>query len=52
MPSDELLDLIAASFEPVMATIDGIDLAEFPIEPDLDPGRPPLPRDTAAADRG
>jgi hypothetical protein len=43
MASDELLNLIATSFEPVMAALDNIDLAEFPLEPDLDPGRAPRP---------
>ncbi|HVT64044.1 MAG TPA: hypothetical protein VHD81_02715 [Mycobacteriales bacterium] len=51
MPSDELVNLIAANFEPVMAALDAIDLAEFPLEPDLDPGRAPRSNDTAAATR-
>jgi hypothetical protein len=41
MVSEELLGLIAANFEPVMAALDAIDLAEFPLEPDLDPARAP-----------
>jgi hypothetical protein len=49
--SDELLDLIATGFEPVMAALDGIDLAEFPLEPDLDPGRPPRRSDAASEER-
>lgn len=51
MASEELLNLIATSFEPVMATLDGIDLAEFPLEPDLDPGRAPRPGDAPSAER-
>jgi hypothetical protein len=45
--SDELLGLIATNFEPIMAALDTIDLAEFPIEPDLDPGRAPRLNDAA-----
>lgn len=48
MASDELLSLIATSFEPVMAALDGIDLTEFPLEPDLDPGRAPRPSNAAS----
>jgi len=48
--SDELLDLIATTFEPVMAAIDGIDPAEFPVEPDLDPGRAPRSSDATSGD--
>lgn len=51
MASDELLELIATGFEPVMAALDRIDLAEFPLEPDLDPGRPPRPNAAASAER-
>ncbi|HVS68430.1 MAG TPA: hypothetical protein VHE56_07760 [Mycobacteriales bacterium] len=51
MPSDELLSLIAAGFEPVMAALDNFDLAEFPLEPDLDPGRAPRPSNAASAER-
>ncbi|HWC36052.1 MAG TPA: hypothetical protein VG650_14680 [Mycobacteriales bacterium] len=50
MASEELLTLIAAGFEPVMAALDGIDLAEFPLEPDLDPGRAPRASDAASAE--
>jgi hypothetical protein len=39
--NDRLLDLIARAFEPAMAALDAVDLAEVPLEPDLDPGRPP-----------
>ncbi|HVT20367.1 MAG TPA: hypothetical protein VHE57_03110 [Mycobacteriales bacterium] len=49
MPSDELLSLIAANFEPVMAALDRIDLTEFPLEPDLDPARAPRPSDADSA---
>jgi hypothetical protein len=43
-----LLNLISTSFEPVMAALDAIDLADFPLEPDLDPGRAPRPHDAAS----
>lgn len=49
--ADELLDLIATSFEPVMVALDKIDLAEFPLEPDLDPGRAPRPNNAASPER-
>ena len=45
MPGDELLDLISNAFEPVMAVLDALDLSELPLEPDLDPGRAPRPRE-------
>jgi hypothetical protein len=51
VPGDDLLALISAGFEPVMAAMDSIDLAEFPLEPDLDPARAPRPNDAAAAER-
>jgi hypothetical protein len=44
---DELGELISSAFEPVMATLDALDLAELPLEPDLDPGRAPRPREPA-----
>jgi hypothetical protein len=50
VPSDELLTLIAAGFEPVMAALDSFDLAEFPLEPDLDPARAPRPSNAASAE--
>jgi hypothetical protein len=37
----EVLRVVAAAFEPAMLALDGADLAELPLEPDLDPGRPP-----------
>lgn len=46
--TDDLFDLIATAFEPVMALLDGADLAELPLEPDLDPGRAPRRRDLGA----
>lgn len=52
MASDELVNLIAANFEPVMAALDAIDLAEFPLEPDLDPGRAPRPSAPALVTAG
>ncbi len=51
MAADDLLNLIATSFEPVMAALDAIDLAEFPLEPDLDPGRAPRPSNATSPDR-
>jgi hypothetical protein len=36
-----MLDLIGATFGPVMAALDAIDLADLPLEPDLDPARAP-----------
>jgi hypothetical protein len=45
MSGDELQELISAAFEPVMAMLDALDLADLPLEPDLDPGRAPRPRD-------
>jgi hypothetical protein len=51
VPSDELLNLIASGFEPVMAALDAIDLAEFPLEPDLDPGRAPRPSHASSSER-
>jgi hypothetical protein len=44
---DDLFDLIATAFEPVMALLDNADLAELPLEPDLDPGRAPRRREAA-----
>lgn len=40
-----VLQLIAGAFEPVMAALDAVDLADLPLEPDLDPSRPPRPVD-------
>ena len=37
----DVLRVVAAAFEPAMVALDGADLAELPLEPDLDPGRPP-----------
>jgi hypothetical protein len=36
-----ILQLIAAGFDPAMAALDGVDLADLPLEPDLDPSRAP-----------
>lgn len=46
---DELVDLISNAFEPVMAALDALDLADLPLEPDLDPGRAPRPRDEGSS---
>jgi hypothetical protein len=47
MSGDELQELITAAFEPVMAMLDALDLSDLPLEPDLDPGRAPRPREAS-----
>ncbi|HVW82014.1 MAG TPA: hypothetical protein VHB69_13865 [Mycobacteriales bacterium] len=47
MADDELVALISGAFEPAMAMLDALDLADLPVEPDLDPGRAPRPQDGA-----
>ena len=37
----ELLRVLEQVFEPAMRALDAADLAELPLEADLDPGRPP-----------
>jgi hypothetical protein len=37
----EVLRVIAQAFEPAMRVLDEADLAELPLEGDVDPGRPP-----------
>jgi hypothetical protein len=37
----DVLRAVAQAFEPAMDALDSADLAELPLEPDLDPGRPP-----------
>ena len=37
----DVLRVVAAAFGPAMDALDGADLAELPLEPDLDPGRAP-----------
>ena len=37
----DVLRVVAAAFEGAMDALDGADLLELPLEPDLDPGRPP-----------
>lgn len=37
----EVLLVVAAVFGPAMEALDGADLAELPLESDLDPSRPP-----------
>jgi hypothetical protein len=39
----EVLRVVAAAFEPAMAALDAADLAELPLEPNVNPGRPPGP---------
>jgi hypothetical protein len=43
----DVLRVVAQVFEPAMAALDTTDLAELPLESDLDPSRPP-----AQLDRG
>jgi hypothetical protein len=38
-----LLRVVAQAFEPAMRALDGAELAELPLETDLDPSRPPRP---------
>jgi hypothetical protein len=45
-----VLGIVAQAFEPGVRMLDGANLAELPLEGDLDPGRPPRPR--AAAEAG
>ncbi len=40
----EVLRLIAGAFSDAMQALDTVDLADLPLEPDLDPGRAPRPR--------
>ncbi|HWA67475.1 MAG TPA: hypothetical protein VG899_14030 [Mycobacteriales bacterium] len=47
MPPGELQELISAAFEPAMAMLDALDLDDLPVEPDLDPGRPPRRHEVA-----
>jgi hypothetical protein len=37
----EVVRMVAQAFEPAMRALDEADLAELPLESDLDPGRPP-----------
>jgi hypothetical protein len=37
----DVLRVVVAAFEPAMAALDAADLSELPLEPDLDPRRPP-----------
>jgi hypothetical protein len=39
----EVLRLVAQAFEPAIRALDAADLAQLPLEADLDPGRPPRP---------
>ena len=41
----DVLRVLAQAFEPAMAALDAADLAELPLESDLDPSRPPAERD-------
>jgi hypothetical protein len=43
----EVLAMINQAFDPAMRALDDADLNALPLEPDLDPGRPPRPRPTA-----
>jgi hypothetical protein len=37
----EVLRAVAQAFEPAMRALDAADLAELPLEGDIDPSRPP-----------
>jgi hypothetical protein len=37
----EMLRLVALTFEPSIEALDGAELAQLPLEGDLDPSRPP-----------
>jgi hypothetical protein len=37
----EVLRVVALAFEPAVAALDEADLAQLPLEADLDPSRPP-----------
>jgi hypothetical protein len=41
----DVLRAVAQAFEPAMAALDAADLAELPLESDLDPSRAPAGRD-------
>jgi hypothetical protein len=41
----DVLRVVAQAFEPAMAALDAADLAELPLEADLDPSRPPAQED-------
>lgn len=41
----DVLRVVAGALGPAMAALDAVDLAELPIESDLDPSRPPSTRD-------
>lgn len=45
----EVLRLVARAFEPAMRALDAADLAELPLEGELDPGRPPRQAPTTQA---
>jgi hypothetical protein len=42
----EVLRMVAQAFEPAMRALDAADLAELPLEGDIDPSRPPRPAPT------
>jgi hypothetical protein len=41
----DVLRVVAQALGPAMAALDAADLAELPLESDLDPSRPPAERD-------
>jgi hypothetical protein len=45
-----VLGIVAQAFEPGVRLLDGANLAELPLEGDLDPARPPRPSPAAGAD--
>jgi hypothetical protein len=40
----QVLRLVSAAFSEAMNALDTVDLADLPLEPDLDPGRAPRAR--------
>jgi hypothetical protein len=43
----DVLRLIAGAFNDAMQALDSVDLTDLPLEPDLDPSRPPRRRGDA-----
>jgi len=46
----EVLAIVAQAFDPQIRALDAADLADLPLEGDLDPGRPPRTTPTAPGD--
>jgi hypothetical protein len=43
----DVLRVVVGAFEPAMAALDAADLAQLPLESDLDPSRPPSGEDSS-----